>query len=102
MIAITAFSQQDLDNATQNNMAAKAQLQAARAQVETATAQIAAAAAGVQSAKADVVKNVPSEIGDISGYYSCKGVEAGGKAYSGIAVIMKKNDVYETSRLFHP
>jgi membrane fusion protein (multidrug efflux system) len=49
-----AITQQDLDNATQNNMAAKAQLQAARAQVETATAQIAAAAAGVQSAKADV------------------------------------------------
>jgi len=48
----------------------------------------------VQSAKADVTKNVPTEVGDISGYYSCKGVEAGGKAYSGIAVIMKKNDVY--------
>ena len=48
----------------------------------------------VQSAKADVTKNVPSEIGDISGYYSCKGVEAGGKAYSGVAVIVKKNDVY--------
>ncbi len=30
-----AITQQDLDNATQNNMAAKAQLQAARAQVET-------------------------------------------------------------------
>jgi membrane fusion protein (multidrug efflux system) len=49
-----AITQQDLDNATQNNMAAKAQLQAARAQVETATAQIAAAAAGVESAKAEV------------------------------------------------
>ena len=49
-----AITQQDLDNATQNNMAAKAQLQAARAQVETAKAQITAAAAGVESAKADV------------------------------------------------
>jgi hypothetical protein len=46
------------------------------------------------SAKADVVKSLPAEVGDISGYYSCKGVEAGGKTYSGIAVIAKKNDVY--------
>jgi len=49
-----AITQQDLDNATQNNMAAKAQLQAARAQVETDKAQILAAAAAVQSAKATV------------------------------------------------
>jgi len=47
-----AITQQDLDNATQNNMAAKAQLQAAKAQVETDKAQITAAAAAVQSAKA--------------------------------------------------
>ena len=46
------------------------------------------------SAKADIAKSVPQEVGDISGYYSCKGVEAGGKAYSGVAVIAKKNDVY--------
>jgi hypothetical protein len=45
-------------------------------------------------AKVDASKSVPQEVGDISGYYSCKGVEAGGKAYSGVAVIMKKNDVY--------
>ena len=49
-----AITQQDLDNATQNNMAAKAQLQAAKAQVETSKAQITAAAAGVQSAKAEL------------------------------------------------
>jgi RND family efflux transporter MFP subunit len=49
-----AITQQDLDNATQNNIAAKAQLQASRAQVETARAQIMAAAASVQSAKAAV------------------------------------------------
>ena len=49
-----AITQQDLDNATQNNMAAKAQVQAARAQVETAKAQITAADAAVQSAKAAV------------------------------------------------
>ena len=49
-----AITQQDLDNATQNNMAARAQVQAARAQVETAKAQIVAANAAVQSAKAAV------------------------------------------------
>jgi membrane fusion protein (multidrug efflux system) len=49
-----AITQQDLDNATQNNMAARAQLQAAHAQVETAEAQIVAANAAVQSAKAAV------------------------------------------------
>jgi membrane fusion protein (multidrug efflux system) len=47
-----AITQQDLDNAAQNNMAAKAQLQAARAAVETARAQITAAGAAVQSAQA--------------------------------------------------
>lgn len=47
-----AITQQDLDNATQNNLAAKAQVQAALAQVETARAQIVAAEASVQSARA--------------------------------------------------
>ena len=42
-----AITQQDLDNATQNNMAAKAQVQQARAQVETAKAQIMAADAAI-------------------------------------------------------
>jgi hypothetical protein len=37
---------------------------------------------------------VPKDTADISGYYSCKGVEAGGKAYSGVAVIAKKSDIY--------
>jgi len=49
-----AITQQDLDNAKQNNLAAKAQLQAARAQVATDKAQIVAANAAVQSAKAGV------------------------------------------------
>jgi RND family efflux transporter MFP subunit len=49
-----AITQQDLDNATQNNLAAKAQLQAAKAQVETARAQITGAKAAVQSAAAAV------------------------------------------------
>ena len=47
-----AITQQDLDNATQNNMAAKAQLQAAKAQVETAKAQIIAMTAAVETASA--------------------------------------------------
>jgi membrane fusion protein, multidrug efflux system len=49
-----AISQQELDNATQNNLAAKAQMQAARAAVETAKAQIQAANAGVEASKASV------------------------------------------------
>ena len=49
-----AITQQDLDNATQNNLAAKAQLQVARAQVETARAQITAAQAAIKSATAAV------------------------------------------------
>jgi membrane fusion protein (multidrug efflux system) len=49
-----AITQQDLDNATQNNLAAKAQVQAANAQVETAQAQIQAASAAVEQAKAAV------------------------------------------------
>jgi len=49
-----AITQQDLDNATQTNLSAKAQVEAARAQVETAKAQIEAAVAGVEAAKANV------------------------------------------------
>jgi len=49
-----AITQQDLDNATQNNVAAKAQVQAAKAQVETARAQIQGADATVQAAEATV------------------------------------------------
>lgn len=49
---LQAITDQDLDNATQNNMAARAQVQAAQAQVATAKAQIVAASAAVQSAKA--------------------------------------------------
>ena len=49
-----AITQQDLDNANQDNMAAKAQLQAAEAQVETDKAQITAAMAAVQSVTAAV------------------------------------------------
>src|SRR5579859_2502724 len=49
-----AITQQDLDNATQNNLAAKAQVQAAKAAVETSKAQIQAANATVLSAKAAV------------------------------------------------
>lgn len=47
-----AITQQDLDNARQNNLASKAQVEAAKAQVETAKAQIQACIAGVEAAKA--------------------------------------------------
>jgi hypothetical protein len=33
-------------------------------------------------------------VGDLTGYYTCKGQETGGKTYSGVAVITKRNDVY--------
>ncbi len=49
-----AITQQDLDNATQNNVAAKAQVQAAKAAIETARAQIQGATAAVQAASASV------------------------------------------------
>src|SRR5712692_4648613 len=47
-----AVTQQDLDNAVQNNISAKAQVKVATAQVESAKAQIQAAAAAVEAAKA--------------------------------------------------
>jgi membrane fusion protein (multidrug efflux system) len=49
-----AITQQDLDNATQTNMAAKAQVQSATAAVGTAKAQIEVATASIASAKAAV------------------------------------------------
>ncbi|PYT12484.1 MAG: efflux transporter periplasmic adaptor subunit, partial [Acidobacteria bacterium] len=49
-----AITQQDLDNATQNNLSSQAQVEAAKAQVETAKAQIQAADATVEAAKAAV------------------------------------------------
>jgi RND family efflux transporter MFP subunit len=49
-----AITQQDLDNATQNNLASKAQVQVAKAAVETSQAQIQGANAAVQAAKAAV------------------------------------------------
>jgi len=52
LMAQQAITQQDLDNATQNNLAAKAQVQSAKAAVETAHAQIQAANATVEAAKA--------------------------------------------------
>jgi hypothetical protein len=39
-------------------------------------------------------RDAEPEVGDLSGYYTCRGEEANGKKYSGIAVITKKNDVY--------
>src|SRR5580704_9931931 len=47
-----AVTQQDLDNAVQNNISAKAQVKMAAAQVEAAKAQIQAASAAVEAAKA--------------------------------------------------
>lgn len=49
-----AVSQQEVDNAVQNNLSAKAQVRAATAQVETAKAQIEAANAAVEAGEAAV------------------------------------------------
>lgn len=49
-----AITQQDLDNAMQNNLAAEAQVEASKAQIETAKAQIQAAEAAVEAARAGV------------------------------------------------
>lgn len=34
------------------------------------------------------------DVAEITGYYTCKGQEAGGKKYSGVAVVSKKGEVY--------
>jgi RND family efflux transporter MFP subunit len=47
-----AITQQEFDNAKQNNLSAKAQVEAAKAQTETAKAQIEASNAAVEAAKA--------------------------------------------------
>jgi membrane fusion protein (multidrug efflux system) len=49
-----AVTEQDLDNAVQNNISAKAQVKLATAQVEAAKAQIQAASATVEAAKASL------------------------------------------------
>jgi RND family efflux transporter MFP subunit len=49
-----AVTQQDLDNAVQNNISAKAQVKVATAQVQAANAQIQAATAAVEAAKASL------------------------------------------------
>ena len=51
-------------------------------------------AASPHNPPAKLPQKIGQEVGDITGFYSCKGTEAGGKAYSGMAVIQKKNDVY--------
>ncbi|HWF45833.1 MAG TPA: efflux RND transporter periplasmic adaptor subunit [Bryobacteraceae bacterium] len=47
-----AITQQEMDDATQNNLSAKAQVEASNAQIETAKAQIQASSAGVVAAQA--------------------------------------------------
>jgi membrane fusion protein (multidrug efflux system) len=54
LVAMQAVTRQDFDNAAQNNVAAKAQIEASKAAVETAKAQIEASNAAVESAQAAV------------------------------------------------
>ena len=42
----------------------------------------------------NTIRKIEPEMADLSGYYTCKGQETGGKNYSGIVVMIKKNDVY--------
>src|SRR5258705_7009193 len=49
-----AITQQELDNATQNNLSSKGKVEAAKAQIETARAQIQASNAAVEAGKAAV------------------------------------------------
>jgi hypothetical protein len=51
-------------------------------------------AADNPQAKGPNIRQVETEIADLSGYYTCKGQEAGGKNYTGVVVLTKKNDVY--------
>jgi RND family efflux transporter MFP subunit len=54
LVAMQAVTQQDFDNAVQNNVASRAQIEASKAAVETARAQIEATNAAVESAQANV------------------------------------------------
>lgn len=54
LIKQQAITQQDMDNATQNNLSAEAQVDAAKAQIETAKAQIQATGAAIEAATAAV------------------------------------------------
>jgi hypothetical protein len=40
------------------------------------------------------IKEKKEALSDLTGYYSCRGEDANGKQYQGVAMIMKKNDVY--------
>ena len=47
----------------------------------------------IRQAKAQKVAPEPEAV-ELSGYYTCKGQETGGKTYSGVVVITKKNEIY--------
>jgi hypothetical protein len=49
---------------------------------------------GASKFDAKVSISKEKDVGDITGYYACSGQEGLGKQYSGVAVIMKKNDIY--------
>ena len=51
-------------------------------------------AAPATPAGAKVKPAAVDDVAEITGYYICKGQEAAGKTYSGVAVITKKGDVY--------
>ena len=56
--------------------------------------------AGLEPTQKDSpIKKIPAEeiLFDIDGYYTCKGNEASGKTYTGVATIAKVNEIYVVS-----
>lgn len=44
--------------------------------------------------KSDSKLVISKDVGDITGYYTCRGVDGKGGAYTGVAVISKQKEVY--------
>ena len=69
--------------------------------MSSATVLLVAALVGVSSSRPDLFRPQQSigkeekvHVGDVTGYYSCQGEDGNGKRYKGVAMIVKKNDIY--------
>src|SRR5205823_9258226 len=83
------------DNLFSPSFLAKESFMYGSAFIVLSTLELFGVAANPQLAKEGTPKVRPVEPeADLSGYYTCKGQEAGGKNYSGIVVLTKKNEVY--------
>lgn len=52
---------------------------------------------GPKAKQPHLAKEAKKHVGDITGYYSCEGEDSNGKRYKGVAMIVKKNDIYVVS-----